>query len=108
MNVKKLIMQMKTRPQMYVGEPNLESIYHFINGFLYNNISANRADDIDLEFKNRFHNWVKERLERSQDVKFNAERNYVFYLNQVFQDSSQKINIFFEFCEDFFCEMDKE
>ena len=103
-----LIMQMKTRPQMYVGELNLELIYHFINGFLYNNIITNRADDIDFKFKYQFHNWVKEKLEKDQDVKFHVERNYLFYLNQVFQDSIQKINIFFEFCEDFFGEIDKE
>jgi len=107
MNVESLIKRIESRPEMYVGKPSLEAIFHFINGYLYNNIEANRADDVDMAFKNRFHEWVKVRLEKDYSIKFDEQRNYIFYINQVFQDTEQRMNAFFELSNHFFSEIEK-
>lgn len=107
MNVESLIKRMKLRPGMYVGTPSLEAIFHFINGYLYNNIEANHADDVDMVFKNCFHEWVKVRLEKDHSVKLDEQRNYLFYINHIFPDTEQRINTFFELSNNFFSEIDK-
>lgn len=70
MNVWELIQQIKIRPEIFIDELDIVSMFHFINGFLYNNISTNRADKFDLAFKNEFHSWVKEKLKRSMNMDF--------------------------------------
>lgn len=107
MNVESLIKTIESRPGMYVGKPSLEGIFHFINGYLYNSIEANRADDVDMAFKNYFHEWVKVSLEKDYSIKFDEQRNYSFYINQIFQDTEQRINAFFELSNNFFSEIDK-
>lgn len=106
MNVKQLIQQIRLRPGMFVGNPSLESIHHFISGFLCNNIMTDRADNIDLAFKNQFHNWVRNDLEEKRAMKFNQERGYVFYISQTFPSAEQQIDAFFEMSERFFQEID--
>ena len=105
MNVANLIKKIELRPAMYVGFPSLEAISHFVNGYLYNNIEANRADDVDMAFKTNFREWVKANLERDYLVKFDEQRNYVFYINQIFQDTEQRINAFFELSNKFISEI---
>lgn len=108
MNVKSLIQQIKLRPGMYVGDPNLEAISHFISGFLYNNTVTNRADAVDLAFRTQFHEYVKAKLEKTQNIKFCGARNYVFYISQTFQSTEQRLKTFFELCDDFFIEIEKD
>ena len=107
MNVESLIKQIELRPGMYVGNPTLEAISHFVSGYLYNNIEANRADDVDISFKNHFHNWVKTTLEKDYSVQFDEQRNYVFYISQTFQSAEQRINAFFELSNKFFDEVNR-
>lgn len=102
MNVENLIKKIELRPGMYIGTLRLESIFYFINGYLYNTIESNRADIIDMKFKNNFHSWVKARLEKEYSIKFDEERNYVFYIQQIFKNDEDQINKFFELCHDFF------
>lgn len=64
MNVENLINKIKSRPGMYIGTPGLEAIFYFVSGYLYNLIESNRADHVDIGFKNDFHSWVKDSLER--------------------------------------------
>lgn len=94
MNVRSLIHQIKLRPQMFVGNDGLEAVHHFISGFLYNNFATNRVDAVDLAFKEQFHGWVKNKLE-NENRKFDGGRNYVFYINQIFQDTEQRLKLFF-------------
>lgn len=107
MNIENLIKKIELRPAMYVGNPSLEAIFHFVNGYLYNNIEANRADNVDMAFKNSFHEWVKVNLEKDYLVKFDEQRNCVFYINQIFQDTEQRINAFFSLSNKFFSEIGK-
>ncbi len=102
MNVEDLIKKIELRPGMYVGTPSLEAIFYFINGYLYNTIESNRADSIDIRFKNSFHSWVKASMERKYFIKFDEQRNYVFYIQQVFKNNEDQINEFFKLCHAFF------
>lgn len=108
MNVKSLIQQMKLRPAMYVGKINLEVTFHFINGFLYNNIITDRVDNIDLAFKNQFDEWVKLTLEKKKNISFNEQRNLLFYITQVCKSEEERLEMFFELCEEFFNQISKE
>ncbi len=102
MNAEELIKRIELKPGMYVGTPSLEAISYFISGYLYNTIESNRADSIDIRFKNSFHSWVKAKIEREYFIKFNEQRNYVFYIQQVFQNNEDQINEFFKLCHAFF------
>ncbi len=108
MNVADLIKSIERRPGMYVGTPSLEAISYFISGYLYNTIESNRADSIDMKFKNSFHSWVKASIEREYFIKLNEQRNYVFYIRQVFKKKDDQINEFFKLCHAFFEEESKD
>lgn len=105
MNIEKLIQQIKLRPGMYVGNLNLESIFCFINGFLFNNIITDRADEIDIMFKNEFHHWVKTWLEKNEKIFFEEERDCVFYISETYQDLEKCLNKFFDLSLKFFHEI---
>lgn len=107
MNVESLIKQIEMRPGMYVGNPSIEKIFHFISGFLYNNVVTNREDEVDLAFRNHFHEWVKVNLERRYLVKFDEQRNYLFYINQTFPDEKDRLDVFFGLSNEFFSELNK-
>ena len=107
MNIKSLVQTLKLRPGMYVGNTELESVYQFINGFLYNNIATNRVDKIDKEFKDQFHEWVKFRIEKKNNMEFDMESNYVYYISQAFVDTDDQLKLFFELTDDFFQEIEK-
>lgn len=102
MNVSDLIHEIERRPGAFVGTPSLESLYFFICGFLYNNIVNENADDLDMKFKNEFHDWVKEFLESRYNIRLELHRNYVYYINQVYCSNEQKIEVFFSLCRVFF------
>ncbi len=109
-DIKMLIQQIKDRPQMFVGEIgelSLEILSSFIRGFLYCNINANRAETIDSTFMYEFHNWVKDKLEKSRNVDLESGRNYVFYLSKAYEEPKEQLDAFFEFCEEFFEEFEK-
>ncbi len=106
--LKALLRRIKDRPQMFVGnidEHSLETLAHFIRGFLYSNINADRAEDCDLIFKHEFHDWVRDKLEKDRDVELASGRSYVFYLSEVFKEPKERLDAFFELCEEFFNEM---
>jgi len=101
MNIEELITEMEKRPGMYVGTPSLEAVSQFISGFLYHAVSSGRATPIDSFFKEEFHSWVKARLEREHHLTFDQQRNYVFYIRQVFPEEDQ-LGAFFRLCHGFF------
>lgn len=107
MNVENLINKIKSRPGMYIGTPGLEAIFYFVSGYLYNLIESNRADHVDIGFKNDFHSWVKDSLEREYLIKFDGQRNYVFYIQQIYQKEEDQIDEFFKLCQAFFDEQNK-
>ncbi len=102
-----LIKRMQLRPEMYVGNPSLEAIFYFVNGYLYSNIEANRADDVDMAFINHFHEWVRVSLEKDRFIRFDEQRNYIFYINRTFPSTEQRIHAFFELSNQFFSEIHK-
>jgi len=108
MNVANLIKKMELRPGMYVGSLNLDAISYFISGYLYHAIESNQADDVDMNFKNCFHSWVKEHIEEEYSVRFEEQRNYVFYIKQVFRNDEDQIREFFKLCHIFFGEVNKQ
>lgn len=87
---------------MFAGGKNLDNIYHYINGFLYSNLAAGREEAVDLAFKNQFHEWVKSNIEKSCKLEFAEHRNYVFYISQVCHSEEERLEKFFELCEEFF------
>lgn len=105
MNAEQLISQIKLRPGMYVGSLELEPVVHFIDGFLYNNKVSNRADNIDIAFREDFHDWVKIQLEKTHNIKLDDHHNYLFYINEVYQNSEEGLKALFELSENFFEEM---
>lgn len=107
MNVENLVKTIKLRPEMFIGTPSLKALFYFISGYLYNLIESNRADDIDKRFKNDFHFWVKDRLEREYSIDLDEQRNYVFYIQQITKNDEEQIDEFFRLCDEFFNEQSK-
>lgn len=105
MNIEELIVLIKPRPCMFIGEYNLAFLQQYINGFLFNNVITKKADKIDYKFKEDFHEWVKNRLERENDVEFENSRNYVYYINLVVKDEKERVELFFGLALDFFREL---
>lgn len=108
MNIEQLVNRVRFRPPMFTGSFSLEPMVHFINGFLYNNLMSDRADDIDIAFKNQFHDWVRIQLEKKYKIKLEKNRDYLTYISEVYQDLEQGLKVFFELCDEFFIEMHKE
>ena len=105
MNIEQLINRVRVRPAMFTGSFLLEPMFYFINGFLYNNAISDKTGYIDKAFQYQFHDWVKIQLEKKHKVKLEDNRNYLTYINKVYQDSEQSLKIFFELCDDFFAEI---
>lgn len=108
MDVKELIELIETRPCMFIGELRLENLYHFINGFLFNNLQSGRANYFDLAFKKQFHQWVRNEIEIEEKIKFNKEQNYVYYINTLCKDEEKRIKTFFELSKRFFLKISNE
>ena len=102
-----LISEMKQKPEVYIGEVELERIQLFISGYLFCNIVNNQADYVDYSFKNGFHKWVKEYIEKLKNMKFSEQRNYVYYISQAFE-AEESVDVFFDLCNHFFEMIEKE
>ena len=102
MNIEELIILIKPRPCMFIGELNLEFLQQYINGFLFNSVVTKTADEVDQKFKEDFHEWVRCRLEKEIGKEFPVARNYVYYINSVTQDDKKKVDLFFELVQEFF------
>ncbi|MBD5469720.1 MAG: hypothetical protein HDR19_00990 [Lachnospiraceae bacterium] len=108
MNIEQLINNVKKRPGMYVGCLELQSIVHFINGFMFNNVISNKLDIVDKEFKDKFHDWAREQLEKKYNIEFKENRGYFYYITQVNQNPEEGLKIFFDLCDEFFEEFHKK
>lgn len=107
MNIEELIMKIKKRPGMFVGELNLEPIYHFINGFRFNNIINNNTELIDIYFKDNFSLWVKDFITEKYHINCDSSRNYLYYIQLVSSEHKEQLNLFFELCDRFFLHIKK-
>lgn len=76
MNIEQLINTVKKRPGMYVGCIELQPMVHFVNGFMFNNVISDNMDAVDKEFREKFHDWVREQLEngRKRQLDFIGKR----------------------------------
>ncbi len=104
MNIEQLIYQIEKRPGMYADDFDLKLIKHFVNGFMCNSLNSGKADEIDIVFFDKFHNWVKERLQIEYKSKFQTAGDYYFYITQVCK-KKEELNIFFKLCHEFFSEV---
>ena len=107
MNVKMLIQNIRQRPEMFIGTLEMDALHHFISGFLFSNIMNNQADYVDIAFKNRFHEWTRQQLEKGKDINDSEHRNYVYYLNYSCK-KRKRIDAFFELCDAFFAMIEQE
>jgi hypothetical protein len=105
MNVEQVIKAIKSRPGMHVGCLDLEPIFHYINGFMFNNTVSNNVDNVEAMFKERFDEWVRIRLEKAKNIKMEEHHCYLYYFKQVYPNPQERLDIFFGFCETFFREM---
>jgi len=101
MNVKELIELIRKRPGMFAGNICLEDIAQFIRGFLFSNLMAERIDEIDIIFKEHFHEWVRRELETEWNIFFDEERGFTYYINNSFE-SEKRLDVFFDLCDKFF------
>ena len=90
---------------MYVGCKKLEPIFHFLNGFMVSNYLSHRTNWVEERFKNEFHDWVKNTLEKEYNMELEEHHNYVFYIGQVACEPEEETKIFFELCHNFFDEV---
>ncbi|MCI8713640.1 MAG: hypothetical protein HFH23_15600 [Ruminococcus sp.] len=104
MNVKQLIENIKKRPGMYILEFKIEYLDHFLNGFLHARIHDRKAEEIDLVFKEEFHEWVRRWIKDNKGIVFDIDMGYFYYIQQVCENQEQCITMFFELSEDFFDE----
>lgn len=108
MNIEQLINQIKLRPSMYIGCFRLEPMFHFINGYMVNNFIMGKDDFIDRAFRLQFNDWIKVQLERKHNIKLESQRNYLYYIHEIYKDTEDSLKIFFELCDEFFSELHSE
>lgn len=110
MNIEELLKNMKKRPGMYVLEINLEYIYTYLSGFLFSRLNLNKADYIDIAFKEQFREWIKEWIKNNikEDFVFPSGWGYVSIICKVWKDEEERVNRFFELAETFFKELEEK
>jgi len=108
MNIEQLINTVKKRPGMYVGCLELQPISFFIDGFMYNNVSSDKMEIVDIEFREKFDDWAREQLGKKYNIEFEKCRNYFYYITQVNQNPEEGLKIFFDLCDEFFEEFHKK
>ena len=60
---------------------------------------------MDINFKRRFHDWARQRIEERRGVIFDLDVGYDDYIEAVCENGEQEMTLFFELCEEFFEEM---
>lgn len=105
MDIEQALIIVKRRPGMYIRTPNIRELRHFIGGFLFNNIECGRKYPMDINFKRRFHDWARQRIEERRGVIFDLDVGYDDYIEAVCENGEQEMTLFFELCEEFFEEM---
>lgn len=77
------------RPCMYIGEYKFENLYHFLNGFLYDNPNLQKPGAFESKFKYEFHQWVRNWIDKNMNIVFNEERDYHYYIKKVSSTEKQ-------------------
>lgn len=108
MDLEELIQRIKAKPGMFVRIIDLDHISCFVSGFLFNSIMNDRADDMESAFNGKFHAWARHALERKYNIKFDVDRGYVFYIEQLETSPNRRLELFFDLCEEFFNELRKK
>jgi len=103
MNVSELIEIIHKRTGMFAENICLEEISQFIGGFVFANVRSVQIDEIDIAFKNHFHEWVRKTIELEYNIRFEEDRNYTYYINACFEPE-KRLDIFFDMCDRFFSE----
>ena len=104
-NVEQALHIVKQSPETYIGTPSINALQLFISGFLFNNLRCNRNYPIDINFKRKFHDWARRRIEERRGIIFDLDVGYDYYIKAVCENGEQEIALFFELCEEFFEEM---
>ena len=109
MDIIEFINLVKKRLETFIGEPTLEKLSHFIDGFMANNFLSNRDNENDQRFKKDFSEWCQKVLAKEfynlidkNDFATNNSRGYLYFINVVENDERKKINIFFKLVDCFF------
>ena len=101
-----LLKWIELRPCMYIGEYKFENLYHFLNGFLYDNPNLQKPGAFESKFKYEFHQWVRNWIEQNMNIVFNEERDYHYYIKKVSSTEKQCFDLFFKLCNIYFKELD--
>lgn len=103
MDIEKLIKMIKGRPGMFVGNNlNVRGVSLFIKGFLYSSIGNKSEYKIDTLFRENIDEWVRCAIEQREEIRFEEQRGYVYYIETVCENGEQEMALFFELCEEFF------
>ncbi len=109
MDIKEFIDIIKKRPESFIGEPKLENLTHYIDGFLINNYFSNNNYENDRRFKKEFSEWCQNEIAKEfsasiekKDFITNNSRSYVYFINIVESDEREKIKLFFKLFDLFF------
>lgn len=105
MDIEQFINIIKLRPGMFIGDANINNMRNFVGGCLFNNLICDRKYLMDISFKKKFHDWVKQNIEKKKGIKFELNVGYDYYIEAVCESGEQEIALFFELCEEFFEEM---
>lgn len=107
MNIEELVSLIKSRPGMFIRKNNLDILSHFIDGFFFNRYMEEKQDKVDEEFQQKFNDWVRNWIKKNKKITLDKNRKYVFYIQQVCKEEDERIQMFFELCDEFFCELHK-
>lgn len=105
MDLQELIKKMSLRPGMFVGKPSLRAIYHFIGGYDFCIIMNELENNSDLRFKKEFPEYVKKKLEYHYNIKLDASRSCIYYIERVEENKEKQVKLFFELANNFFKEI---
>ncbi|WP_020224853.1 hypothetical protein [Holdemania massiliensis] len=101
-NIEDLLKWIELRPCMYIGEYKFDNLYHFLNGFLYDNPNLKEKNRYEIKFKYEFHQWVRNWIENNMNIKFDEERDYHYYIKKVCKTEKQCFDLFFKLNNIFF------
>ncbi len=108
MNIQEFVKAVQSRPQMYVEKVRVDYVYYLIIGFLGSNLINSNECGIEQCFRLHFSKWLLEWVRENKDKQYNSTSFFPYtILRDITNDEQEAVELFFELCNYFFEECDK-
>lgn len=108
-NVKYFIKNIQKKPIAYVHEVKTDYLEYLIDGFICCNLMYDRVDNEERYFHCYFVDWIVEWINKNIDNKY-KRRSSLWHqiLRDVTNDEQEAVALFFQLCDQFFKQYEKD